>query len=440
MDSNILNLDTASARAHKKKAKKATGVAVFGTLIEYYDFSVYGYVAVTLSVVFFPSHAPTVGLLNTLLVFGSAFLVRPLGALFFGWLGDRMGRRVSLISSITVMGTAAGLTGMLPGYAAIGVWSPVLLVVLRMVQGFSAGGEVGGASSYIREWAAPSRRPVYLSLIPTFAQLGKGAAAGVAALVSGALPASALEPWGWRVPFLLALPLGALCLYLRLRVEDSPEFIEHRSSRVATGRPVRDLFRDHRKPLAKVFTIALVQNTGTYIGTVFVAIYLSSVLGFSKSTASTLVLVAVLLAAVLVPFAGHLCTRFGAKRILLSSYGAYVVLTAPAFVLINKGSVGLAMAGLALVMVPYALCQAGTSASIPEFFPVQTRSTGVAFGHSSGASVAGGGGPYLAAWLIGVTGNTFVPAFILILAGALGLAVLSLTVRETPDSATHLYT
>ncbi|MGW1682364.1 MFS transporter [Saccharopolyspora sp. NPDC002376] len=431
-------MDASSVRARKQQAKKATGVAVFGTFIEYYDFSVYGYVAATLSVVFFPSDDPTVGLLNTLLVFGSAFLVRPLGALFFGWLGDRRGRRASLISSITVMGAAAGLTGMLPSYSQLGVWSPVLLVVLRMVQGFSAGGEVGGASSYIREWAEPSKRPVYLSFIPTFAQLGKGAAAGMAALVGGALPAPAMESWGWRIPFLLALPLGALCLYLRLRVEDSPEFIERRKQG-ATERPVRELFRDHRKPLAKVFTLALVQNTGTYIGTVFVAIYFSSILGFSKGTASTLVLVAVLLAGVLIPFAGQLCTRFGAKRILFSSYGAYVVLTVPSFVLMNQGSVGLAMAGLALVMLPYALCQAGTSASIPEFFPVQIRTTGVAFGHSMGASVAGGGGPYLATWLIGVSGNTFVPAFILVLAGALGLTVLTLTVRETADSSAHLY-
>ncbi|MEV0702830.1 MFS transporter [Saccharopolyspora sp. NPDC050389] len=434
-----VGLGAPSTHAHRRKAKKATGVAVFGTFIEYYDFSVYGYVAATLSVVFFPSDDPTTGLLNTLLVFGSAFFVRPLGALFFGWLGDRKGRRFGLIASVTVMGVAATLTGLLPGYAQLGAWAPVLLVVFRMLQGFSAGGEVGGASSYIREWAEPRRRSVYLSLIPATAQLGKGAAAGMAAIVAAALPAPAMESWGWRIPFLLALPLGALCLYLRLRVEDSPEFVENSRRRGTTAQPVRELFSEHRKPLAKVFAIALVQNTGTYIGTVFVAVYFSNILGFSKGAASAIVLVAVLLAGALIPVAGQLAARSGAKRMLLWSYCAYIVLTVPSFFLMNQGSVALAMAGLALVMVPYALCQAGTSASIPEFFPVQVRNTGVAFGHSLGAAFGGGGAPYLAAWLIGISGNTFVPAFILILAGALGLAVVALTVRETSGSSAHLY-
>ena len=143
VDLEIIPPPTPERRA---KAKKATGVAVFGTFIEYYDFSVYGYVAATLATVFFPSDDPTIGLLNTLLVFGSAFLVRPLGAMFFGWLGDRKGRRTSLVASIILMGAAAGLTGLLPGYAEIGVLAPILLVVLRMAQGFSTGGEIGGAA------------------------------------------------------------------------------------------------------------------------------------------------------------------------------------------------------------------------------------------------------------------------------------------------------
>lgn len=137
---------TAPDLERRKKAKKATGVAAFGTFIEYYDFSVYGYVAATLATVFFPSDDPLISLLNTLLVFGSAFVVRPLGAIFFGRLGDRKGRRYSLIASISLMGAAATLTGLLPGFAQIGVIAPILLVILRMLQGFSTGGEIGGGS------------------------------------------------------------------------------------------------------------------------------------------------------------------------------------------------------------------------------------------------------------------------------------------------------
>ncbi len=422
-----------------KKAKKATGVAVFGTAIEYYDFSVYGYVAATLATVFFPSEDPTVALLNTLLVFGSAFLVRPLGAMFFGWLGDRKGRRLSLIASISLMGVAATVTGLLPGYDVIGVWAPILLVLMRMLQGFSTGGEIGGAASYIREWAPANRRPFYISFIPGVAQLGKGAAAGIAALSASLLSGPEMESWGWRIPFLLALPLGVLCLYMRLSVEDSPEYVAAKAEHKSTDKPITEVFRDYKAPLAKVICISLVQNIGTYVGTVFVAVYFSSILGFTKGAASTIVLVAVLLAAVLIPMAGLLGTRIGAKRLLTYSYLAYIVITIPSFILMNQNSVGLAMLGLAFGMIPYALCQAGTYSSIPEFFPVEVRHTGVAFGHSVGAVIGGGGGPYLATWLIGVTGSTFIPAYILVLAGVLGLTVISVLVRRNPTTATHLY-
>ncbi|SDQ64869.1 MFS transporter [Microbacterium sp. cf332] len=430
---------TAVTAERRTGAKKATGAAIFGTFIEYYDFSVYGYVAATLSLVFFPSDDPTVGLLNTLLVFGSAFLVRPLGAWYFGRLGDRRGRRISLIASITLMGAAATLTGLLPGYAQIGILAPILLVTFRMLQGFSAGGEIGGAASYIREWAPPHRRPLYISFIPSVANLGKGLAAGAAALVAALIPAEAMVEWGWRLPFLAALPLGILCLYLRLKVEDSPEFTALESEDATTKRPFVDLVREYRPQLFKVIGISTVQNLGTYVGTVFVAVYFSQVLGFSSSQASTIVLVAVLLAACLIPFAGVFGNRVGAKRTLLIAYTAYVVITFPSFLLMNTGSFGLAVLGLALGMIPYALCQAGTYGSVAEFYPTRIRHTGVAVGHSVGAVIGGGAGPYLATLLIDTTGNTYMPAFILIAAGVFGLVLVGTGVRGNRDTTSHLY-
>lgn len=426
--------------ARRTKAKKATGVAAFGTFIEYYDFSVYGYVAATLAIVFFPGDDPVIGLLNTLLVFGSAFIVRPLGAVFFGRLGDRMGRRTSLIASITCMGVAATLTGLLPGYAQIGVLAPILLVLLRMLQGFSTGGEIGGAAAYIHEWAAPNRRSLFVSLIPSIAQLGKGLAAGLAALAAAMMPAADLAAWGWRIPFLLALPLGILCLVMRLKVEDSPEFQAINKTTEGTSKaPFKEVMTKYPKALAKVTSISLVQNLGTYIGTVFVAVYFSEVLGFTKGEASTIVLIAVLFAALLIPMAGQLGSRIGSKKVLLWSYVAYVAVTIPSFAMMNQHSFVLALLGLGLGIIPYALCQAGTYGAMLEFYPTRVRHTGVAFGHSVGAVIGGGAGPYLATWLIDLTGNTFVPAFILVGAGALGLLVVGLTVRANSDPSSHLY-
>ncbi|MFF1255013.1 MFS transporter [Pseudarthrobacter sp. NPDC058329] len=426
--------------ARRTKAKKATGVAAFGTFIEYYDFSVYGYVAATLAIVFFPGDDPVIGLLNTLLVFGSAFIVRPLGAVFFGRLGDRKGRRTSLIASITCMGVAATLTGLLPGYAQIGVLAPILLVLLRMLQGFSTGGEIGGAAAYIHEWAAPNRRSLFVSLIPSVAQLGKGLAAGLAALAAAMMPAADLAAWGWRIPFLLALPLGILCLVMRLKVEDSPEFQAINKTTEGTSKaPFKEVLTKYPKALAKVTSISLVQNLGTYIGTVFVAVYFSEVLGFTKGEASTIVLLAVLFAALLIPMAGQLGSRIGSKKVLLWAYVAYVAITIPSFAMMNQGSFVLALLGLGMGIIPYALCQAGTYGAMLEFYPTRVRHTGVAFGHSVGAVIGGGAGPYLATYLIDLTGNTFVPAFILVGAGALGLLVVGLTVRANSDPTSHLY-
>jgi MHS family proline/betaine transporter-like MFS transporter len=247
-----------------------------------------------------------------------------------------------------------------------------------------------------------------------------------------------MEAWGWRLPFLLAVPLGLLCLYLRLKIEDTPEFRDAEPADRSDRKPLKELTAGYRGPLAKVMAISTVQNVGTYVGTVFVASYLSTVLDFSESQAATIVLLAVLTAAVFIPLCGQLGSRLGGKRVLIVSYVAYIAVTIPSFWLMGRGSVGLAIVGLILGMVPYALCQAGTYAVMPEFFPVQVRNTGVAFGHSIGAVIGGGAGPYVSTWLIDSTGSTFVPAYILVFFGLFGL-VLALGAVRRSASDDHLY-
>lgn len=430
--------EQAATDEHKKKAKKATLVAVFGTFIEYYDFSIYGYVAATIAMVFFPKADPMANLLNTLAVFGLAFLIRPVGAWFFGHLGDKIGRRTSLIASITLMGVASTITGLLPGYAAIGVMAPVLLVLMRMLQGFSTGGEIGGAASYIREWAPPNRRALYIAFVPSVAQLGKGLAAGLAALMAGILAKDEMIEWGWRIPYLLAAPMAILTIWMRLTIEDSPEFAALAKSNKTTKTPMKEIFSNYPKALAKVTMIATIQTIGTYIGTVFVAVYFSEVLGFSKSQASTIVLLAVLFASLLIPVAGLLGTRIGGKKLLMWSYVFYMAVSIPEFMLMNQKSFTLALIGLLIGIIPYALCQAGTYSSMPELFPTQVRHSGVAFGHSVGAVIGGGGAPYLSTWLIQVTGNTLMPAYLLAFAGLLGFIVVGLTVKPNIDGS-HMY-
>jgi MHS family proline/betaine transporter-like MFS transporter len=276
-------------------------------------------------------------------------------------------------------------------------------------------------------------------MIPGIAQFGKGLAAGLAALAAAAMPAAVMTDWGWRIPFLLALPLGVLCLILRLKIEDSPEFTAIKDKDITAEKPFREVLTKYPKALAKVTTISLVQNLGTYIGTVFVAVYFSEVLGFKKSEAATIVLLAVIFAAVLIPFAGQLGDRIGGRKVLLWSYIAYAAISIPSFALMNQHSFALALLGLGLGIIPYALCQAGTYGSMLEFYPTRIRHTGVAFGHSVGAVIGGGAGPYFATWLIDQTGNTFVPAFVLVAAGLIGLLVVGLLVKPNHNPSEHLY-
>ncbi|RYG26059.1 MAG: MFS transporter, partial [Burkholderiales bacterium] len=371
-----------------------------------------------------------------------AFLVRPLGAIFFGHLGDRMGRRISLLACISLMGVASTIIGLLPTYAQIGAWAPALLVLMRLLQGFSAGGEVGGAATYIREWAPEHLRPFYISFIPSVAQIGKALAAAMAGVAAALTTPEAMADWGWRIPFLLTFPLAILALALRTRVGESPEHAAASAAAPAVAgapSPFRSLMVDHRAQLAKVVIISAIQSIGTYLGTVYVATYLSVVLGFSKASSSMIVLVAVLVAAVAMPIFGYLSSRLGGRWLLLWSYVMYALVSIPSFMLMAQNSFALAIAGLCLGMLPYALCQVGTYSVIPEFFPAEVRHSGVAFGHSVGAVIGGASMPFLATVLINWSGNTMVPAYILSGAGLIGFVIVTLFVRHQSAGHSHLY-
>lgn len=421
-------IDTEAQDRHVREAKKATMAASFGTFLEYYDFSCYGYVAAMLASSFFPSDNPTASLLSTLAVFGSAFIVRPLGGIFFGRIGDRYGRKASLLATVLLMGFSSTCIGLLPTYASIGVAAPTLLIILRLFQGLSAGGEIGGAASYIREWAPPTRRALYISFIPGIAVLGKATAAGMAGMAASLFAQSAPD-WAWRVPFLVAFPLMLGCLWIRLKIEDSPEFKNLASSGGLSKAPLSELFKAYPVSLFKLMMFALVQTVGTYIGTVYVAVYMKAVLKMPQSQVGFIVLIAITCAAVLIPLFGILTDRFGAKKILSASYIFYIALSYPMYSLMGPESFNLSVFALVVTMLPYTLCQAGSYLMYPELLPTRVRSTGVSFGHSFGSVIGGGLMPYLATWLIGLSGDIMVPTYMLMANGVLGL-IMVLSVKD----------
>ncbi|CAH2601434.1 MHS family MFS transporter [Rhodovastum atsumiense] len=411
-----------------REAKKATVAASFGTFLEYYDFSCYGYVAAMLATAFFPGDNPTASLLSTLAVFGSAFIVRPLGGILFGHIGDRYGRKTALLATVLLMGLASTGIGLLPTYASIGVAAPALLITLRLLQGLSAGGEIGGAASYIREWAPPNRRALYISFIPGIAVLGKATAAGLAGMAA-ALFATSAPDWAWRVPFLVALPLMLGCLWIRLRIEDSPEFEHLRNTGGLAKAPFAELFKAYPGSLFKLMMFAMVQTIGTYIGTVYVAVYMKTVLRIPQSQVGFIVLIAVTCAAVLIPVFGFVTDRLGAKRTLAISYSLYIALSYPMYAMMGPESFNLTVLALVVTMLPYTMCQAGSYLMYPELLPTRVRSTGVSFGHSFGSVIGGGLMPFLATMLIDSFGDIMIPTYMLMANGMLGL-VMILCVRD----------
>jgi MHS family proline/betaine transporter-like MFS transporter len=430
-------LDPGARARHTSEAKKATVAASFGTFLEYYDFSCYGYVAAMLASSFFPGDDPTASLLSTLAVFGSAFIVRPLGGIFFGHIGDRYGRKPTLLATVLLMGFSSTAIGLLPTYASIGVAAPVLLITFRLLQGLSAGGEIGGAASYIREWAPPQRRALYISFIPGIAVLGKATAAGMAG-IAAAMFAKDSPDWAWRVPFLAAFPLMLGCLWIRLKIEDSPEFKALQTAGALSKAPFGELFRAYPASLAKLMLFALVQTVGTYIGTVYVAVYMKAVLKMPQSQVGFIVLIAITCAAVLIPVFGWVTDRVGAKKVLAASYCFYIVLSYPMYSLMGPDSFMLSVFALVVTMLPYTLCQAGSYLMYPELLPTRVRSTGVSFGHSFGSVIGGGLMPYLATALIAWSGDIMVPTYMLMANGALGLFVI-LSVRDAAASDARKY-
>lgn len=415
-----------------RRAALAGGV---GTLIEYYDFGVYGFLAVFIAPLFFPSENSAVSILSTLAVFGVAYVARPVGGIFFGRLGDRVGRRTALIASVVAMGVASGLLGVLPTHAAIGVAAPILLVLVRLAQGFSAGGEIGGAATYIAETVPAHRRGFFGSFTPIGATLGFAVAAAVVGIVTLLVGEESMSTWGWRIPFLLALPLAFICLRIRMKLEDTPEFEAMAEKKEVVKNPLLDVLRKNPKSIAKVVGIAVAMNGSGYIALTYFSVYLTNDLGFDNNAVYWTSAIAIALACVTFPMSGSLTDRFGRKPVLIGGYVAYIILAVPAFMIL--GATGsMIVVGLVyfVYMVFNGVVQVPAFPLFTELFGRNVRYTGVALGFNIGTIIAGGTAPYFAAQLVEWTGSGMAPAFWVIGVSLIGLITVS-TIKETGKSA-----
>ena len=413
-----------------RAVRRAATAGALGNLIEYYDFSIYAYLAVAIAPQFFPASNPTTSLLATLGVFATAFLARPLGGIFFGRLGDKYGRRTALIASVLCMGVAAGVTGLLPTYDQIGVTAAILLFLARLVQGFSTGGEAVGSITYVYE-SVPLRRRAFLG---SFNYVGSNLGFVAAAIAAGAVTAltteSQMADWGWRLPFLLAIPLTLFCLWARLKLEDTPEFADMSRRQDIPTSPVREALSTHRAAMAQVFGVAAAQGGCLFLGLSYMNIYLSRDLGFDGTQVHWLSALVVAGGVLLLPLAGWLAGRFGSRRVLLVGFSGMLVTVYPVMTLMGQGSLVLAGVAYLCYMAWGAIVQAPVGVLFPRLFQPRVRYTGMAIGYNLGSIVAGGTAPYAAASLIDGTGNLLSPSFFVMAVCIVGIGTL-LSIRKS---------
>nr|WP_306189329.1 MULTISPECIES: MFS transporter [unclassified Streptomyces] len=402
--------------------KRAVKAAALGNAMEWFDFGVYSYIAVTLGKVFFPSGNPTAQLLSTFGAFAAAFLVRPLGGMVFGPLGDRIGRQRVLATTMIMMAVGTFAIGLIPSYATIGVGAPLLLLAARLVQGFSTGGEYAGASTFIAEYAPDKRRGFLSSWLEFGTLVGYIGGAGLVTLLTALLSSDDLTSWGWRIPFLIAGPIGVVGLYLRMRLEETPAFAAQleKAEEDRPKVPLREMIAGQWQALVLCMALVLVYNVTDYMLLSYMPSYLTSELKFDETHGLLVILGVMALMMIVQPFAGALTDRVGRRPVIAAGCAGFLFLSIPALLLIRQGSlaaVGLGMAALGLLLVCFT---AAMPSALPALFPTRCRYGSLSIGFNVSVSLFGGTTPLVVTALIGATGNMMMPAYYMMAAAVIG--------------------
>ena len=406
-----------------------TGASI-GNAVEWYDFAIYGFLATVISVKFFPPGNETAALLNTFAIFAAAFFMRPLGGLFFGPLGDRIGRQRVLAIVILLMSGSTLAIGLLPTYAAAGVAAPLGLLLLRCLQGFSAGGEYGGGACYLAEFAPDRRRGLVVAFLVWSAVLGFLLGSVTVTLLQTLLPAGAMESYGWRIPFLLAGPLGLVGLYIRLRLEDTPAFEALSESDKVAASPLKEAVTTAWAPILQVIGLMIIHNVGFYVVFTYLPTYFIKTLKFTKSESFISITVASLVALALILPLGALSDRVGRRPLLIAGATGFAVLSYPAFLLLNSGSLTNAILAHCLLAAIEAVFVSVSLVAASELFATRVRYSGLSVGYNVSVAVFGGTTPYVVTLLAARTGNDYAAGIYLVVAAVVSLVTV-LTVRET---------
>lgn len=402
-------VSTHNTRDHEAQAvepptsKRALVAGSIGSLVEWYDWNVYGAMAPIFGVLIFPSSSPAVSLLLTFGVFALGFAARPLGAILLSPIGDKYGRKRLFSLTVMLMGVGCLILAVTPTYASIGIFAPILFVVARILQGMSAGGEWQSASPYIVEHGPQNRRGLMSSLLFVTVGLGILLGTGTSAIITSVVPDDALNSWGWRVPFLIGALLSLVSLYVRTRAPETPQFVKAAGSERTVARPIKEVFRHHKLAMTRMLAIST-YHAPFYLWAAFLPTFTHVATGLPVSSLLLGSSIALVVYCVSLPFVGMLSDKIGRKPLLLAMPALFIMLGYPLFRLLSTPSVvAYTVAAIAGYLILTATTSIG-SATFCELLPTEVRSTGMGLPYNIASAIFGGGTPIIASALVG-SGN-----------------------------------
>lgn len=388
---------------------------MIGNGLEWYDFALYGIFATIIGDLYFPDSDPVVSLMAAYGTFAAGFIMRPFGAILFGWIGDRMGRKTSLAISILLMAIPTACIGLLPTYDQIGLWAPALLIFIRLLQGLSLGGEFCGSITFLVEHAPPKKRGLIGS--STIFSLAAGILLGsvVATLCAELLTPEELHSWGWRIPFLVGIVIGLVGFYIRHYTDESPEFLEAKKNKKISETPVREVFKKNYKELLIAIACYLTVTVPFYTMSIFTLGFLRKFKEYSMDDSLFMNCVTMFVMMLVVPISGYMSDRIGRKKIMLWVTIAFLILIYPTFWLLSNstGNMMYALTAQIIMAVMVGLYAGPIPAFLVDLFPTRVRYTGIGISYNISAAIFGGTMPLVATWLIARSGYETAPAFYL---------------------------
>ncbi|MFC9790107.1 MFS transporter [Rhodococcus sp. NPDC127528] len=416
--------------------RRASLAGFFGTAVEAYDFMVFTFLIAYLSPQFFPSDDPAVGILSSLVVLGTGFLARPVGGIVFGRIGDRFGRRFALIVTISGMGGATVLMGLLPTHSAVGILAPVLLVFTRLLQGFFAGGEQMGSATFVTEHASVKNYGILSAMTPVGFAFGGTLAPLVVAVTTSLSSEEVMADWGWRIPLLTSLPLMLYVLFLRTRLEESPDFKELADKHEVQSSPVHSVVTRYPVTLLRVIALSASVLAIGYVVPAYMPLFLQREVGMAPGTTAWLATAGSAFAIAVGFASGFMIDRSGRRNTMILGLGTILVAMFPIMFLIKSTGGNLIVTALGHMLL---VGLAGASAvpvyaTLTSAFPAAVRYTGAAIGFGLGSAIGGGAGPYLAGKLTAATGNPYAASVVVGAAALLGIVVIA-TMPNSNSSA-----